>query len=233
MRSIYKTRRSIAVLLVVLAASAGVVFSSDFYEPPASRNQGTEQPTQDTVSAALARLAVKGKAPLTGYAREEFGNGWSKSGICDTRNLILLRDLNDVRSDETECKVQRGILADPYTGNTIEFHRGSSSSGEVQIDHVVALANAWQTGAFGWTDEKRERFANDPLELLAVSAEANQQKSAADAASWLPANKSFRCRYIARQVAVKLNYGLWVAPAEKESMQRVLARCPNEGLPKK
>ena len=101
----------------------------------------------------------------------------------------------------------------------------------MQIDHVVALSNAWQTGARYLTADERKQLANDDLELIAVSSSANQDKSDGDASEWLPDNQAFRCPYIARQIAVKLKYRLWVTPAEKSAMINVLQDCPNEPLP--
>ncbi|MEV8214649.1 HNH endonuclease family protein [Leifsonia sp. NPDC077715] len=178
----------------------------------------------------LSTLPVKGKAPATGYQRtEDFGTAWldvDHNG-CDTRNDILSRDLSDVARAGT-CKVLSGTLADPYTGATIHFVRGEKTSPLVQIDHVVALKNAWITGAQQLTEEQRIHLANDPLNLLAVDGPANQQKSDGDAATWLPANKAFRCDYVARQVSVKAVYGLWVTPAEHDAIIRVLAGCPGQ-----
>ncbi len=101
----------------------------------------------------------------------------------------------------------------------------------VQIDHVVALSDAWQKGAQRISQSQREALANDPLNLLAADGPANQQKSDADAASWLPANKSYRCIYVARQIAVKATYKLWITAAEKDAMTRVLNTCPDQTLP--
>ncbi len=129
------------------------------------------------------------------------------------------------------CKVMSGMLADPYTGNSITFTRSKDTSAAVQIDHVVALSNAWQTGAQQLTPDKRIALANDPLELLAVDGAANQAKGDGDAATWLPPNKAFRCQYIARQIAVKAKYALWVTAAEKDAMNRVLAGCSDQHLP--
>jgi hypothetical protein len=131
-----------------------------------------------------------------------------------------------------KCQVTSGVLNDPYTGKTIKFARGSSSSAAVQIDHVVALSDAWQKGAQQLTRQQREDLANDPLELLAVDGPANQQKSDGDAATWLPSNKPFRCQYVARQVAVKKKYSLWVTQAEKEAIVRILTACPGQTLPR-
>lgn len=175
--------------------------------------------------AALDTLAVKGRAPMTGYSREEFGPDWSdvnRNG-CDTRNDILTRDLSS--TEVVNCVVLRGVLVDPYSGAVVPFTRGPVSSMDVQIDHVVALANAWQTGAFQWTADKRERFANDPRNLLAVRGDLNLQKGEGDTATWLPPKKSFRCEYVRRQIAVKADYRLWVTEPEREAMLRVMATC--------
>ena len=176
-------------------------------------------------------LEVKGRAPKTGYARAQFGDGWGLVDGCDMRNRILRRDLTDVVLSDDGCKVSSGNLADPYTGQVIAFRRGSTSSSVVQIDHVVALSNAWQTGAQQLTLERRIELANDPLELLAVDGPANQQKGDGDAATWLPSNKPFRCQYVARQIAVKFKYQLWVTSSEKSAMQHVLVSCPDQPLP--
>lgn len=152
------------------------------------------------------------------------------SNGCDTRNIILNRDLVNVVIDD-QCHVLSGILNDPYTGKTINFIRGAGTSGDVQIDHVVALGDAWQKGAQLLTKEKRTELANDPLELLAVDGSSNMDKSDGDAATWLPPNKAFRCQYVARQVAVKQKYSLWVTQAEHDAIQLILANCPNQMLP--
>jgi hypothetical protein len=182
---------------------------------------------------ALESLAVKGKAPKTGYDREEdFGTAWldvDRNG-CDTRNDILARDLTAI-DRPSRCKVMSGELVSPYTGEAVHFVRGQNTSTLVQIDHVVALSNAWQTGAQQLGQEQREALANDPLNLLAVDGRSNSQKGDGDAATWLPARKDYRCAYVARQVAVKAKYGLWIAPAEHVAIARILAGCPGEPLP--
>lgn len=182
---------------------------------------------------ALESLDVKGRAPATGYSRDKFGNGWASLAGCDMRNRILVRDLTDEILRDDNCVVVSGVLNDPYTGQTIQFTRGNTTSDDVQIDHVVALSDAWQKGAQLLTDETRIEFANDPLNLLAVDGPTNVAKGNSDAASWLPPNRDYRCRYVARQIAVKQRYRLWVSSAEKTSMTRVLERCPNQMLPLK
>lgn len=194
-------------------------------------NSGAAVSTAETI---LETIAVKGRAPKTGYTRAQFGPTWAdvnRNG-CDTRNDILQRDLTNIifRIGTRDCVVESGTLIDPYSGTTINFIKGNKTSTEVQIDHVVALSNAWQTGAFKLTIEKRTEFANDPANLLAVQGRLNSQKKDGDAATWLPPLKSYRCTYVAKQIAVKAKYGLWVTAPEKAAMKSILAKCPNQPL---
>ncbi|MHB1475028.1 MAG: HNH endonuclease family protein [Dermatophilaceae bacterium] len=188
-----------------------------------------------TALAALATLAVKGRAPKMGYDRALFGQAWAdvdRNG-CDTRNDVLRRDLTTyvLKMGTRGCLVLSGILRDPYTATTIAFVRGQSTSAEVQIDHVVALSDAWQKGAQQWSTPRRTAFANDSLNLLAVDGPTNANKGDGDAATWLPPNKAYRCSYAARQVAVKVKYGLWATSAEHDALARILATCPSQTLP--
>ena len=185
--------------------------------------------------ASLETLPVKGRAPKTGYTRDQFGQAWAdvdRNG-CDTRNDILKRDLTSLtyKSKTRNCVVLSGTLLDRYSGESINFLRGNITSMEVQIDHVVALSNAWQTGAFKLTAEQRKALANDPMNLFAVKGRLNSQKGDGDAATWLPPLKSFRCAYVAQQIAVKAKYSLWVVPPEKAAMLSILAKCPTQKLP--
>ncbi|MGX7677699.1 GmrSD restriction endonuclease domain-containing protein [Jatrophihabitans sp. DSM 45814] len=186
----------------------------------------------------LAALPVKGRAPLTGYSREQFGQAWTDNNDvlyghngCDTRNDILRRDLLAVtlKAGSNGCAVQSGTLHDPYTAKLIPFSRAAPAA--VQIDHVVPLGDAWQTGAQQWSAQKRTDLANDPLNLLAVDGPTNESKGDSDAASWLPPNPTYRCAYVARQVAVKARYALWVTASERAAIARVLATCPTQAAP--
>ncbi len=202
----------------------------------------TPEPTQTTDAIpkkkrgealrALAKLPIKGRAPKTGYSREMFSDDWDYYNGCDVRNRILARDLvqYNYRSG-SNCIIETGVLQDPFTGQVSAFVRGVRTSLDVQIDHVVSLSDAWQKGAQQLSSYQRFMIYNDPLNLLAVWGPANSQKSDADAASWLPSNKSFRCSFVARQIAVKVKYQLWVTQAEHDAMTRVLATCPKKGLP--
>jgi hypothetical protein len=209
-----------------------------------SPNHQSKQPNSDTLSqstvaqptgeaaSALAQLPIKGRAPKTGYSRAQFGGLWAEVGSCDMREKILARDMtNVVYASATDCNVISGTLNDPYTGKVIQFQRGPYTSSAVQIDHVVAIGDAWQKGAQQLDQVTRAQLYNDPLELLAVDGPANQQKSDGDAATWLPPNKDFRCRYIARQISVKTKYHLWITQAEHDAMANILAACPGQQLP--
>ncbi|KOS55954.1 GmrSD restriction endonuclease domain-containing protein [Rhodococcus rhodochrous] len=208
---------------------------------PAPAASPTHIPADASATSALATLAtlpIKGRAPKTGYDRELFGPAWSDDvdvdgghNGCDTRNDILRRDLVDItyKTATRDCVVLFGTLHDAYTGTTIDFRRGQDTSADVQIDHVVALSDAWQKGAQQLDEQTRANFANDPRNLQAVDGAANQQKGDGDAATWLPPNRSYRCTYVARQIEVKALYRLWVTQAEHDAMVRVLAGCGAAG----
>lgn len=232
---IERRRRVAALILISLSLGIGMFYEAwqqSRIAQPASSVQPAEMPATGSAAEALGKLAVKGRAPRTDYKRSQFGDGWDRVGICDVRNHILKRDMNEVKTvSDTDCTVLSGTLDDPYTAQKISFVRGKDTSDDVQIDHVVALSDAWQKGAQQMPAEKRAEFANDPLNLLAVDGPANQKKGDADAATWLPPNKAYRCRYVARQIAVKVKYVLWVTQAEHDAMQRVLTACPGQQLP--
>ena len=226
----------VAVVLVITAAlgSWWWITTRAVAEPePSVSAVRADGPAQ----AALAHLLVAPADSTASYDRTMFG--WrsydhDRNG-CDTRNDVLRRDLTDlvVREGTNGCKVDSGLLADPYTGREIAFviGGGPTNDGGVQIDHVVALANAWASGASTWDDATMVTFGNDPLNLLAVDGDANQAKQASDASQWLPDNASFHCEYVARQVAVKQAYALSVTPSEHDAMATVLASCPDQPLP--
>ncbi len=212
--------------------------------PPAGKLSAApvdrKQAGSESADSLLATLSVKGRAPRTNYSRAQFGPAWTDDNGdpdghngCDTRNDILRRDLTGlaIKPGTYGCLVLAGTLRDPYTSKIINFQRGASTSIAVQIDHVVALSDAWQTGAQQWNSARRTDLANDPLNLLAVDGPTNEAKGDGDAATWLPPNKSYRCAYVARQVAVKARYGLWVTQAEHDAIARILARCPGQDAP--
>lgn len=177
----------------------------------------------------LESIPVKGRAPKTGYTRDEFGPAWADTNRngCDTRNDILARDLagETFKAGTNNCVVTSGTLADKYTGTTINFVRGQDTSSDVQIDHLVALSDAWQKGAQQLSVDQRKELANDPLNLMAADGPTNSAKGDKDAATWLPPNRSFRCEYVARQTAVKAKYSLWVTQAEHDAIAGILGGC--------
>ncbi|NCA26360.1 MAG: HNH endonuclease [Actinobacteria bacterium] len=191
----------------------------------------TVQSATNDALTALNKLEVKGRAAKTDYTRSQFPH-WSdpdRNG-CDARNDTLKRDLTDItfKAGTRDCKVIAGQLLDPFSGKVIIF---SPTKVVIDIDHVVALSNAWQTGAAYFDKNVRTQIANDPLNLLAVDAKLNRQKGDGDAATWLPPNKAFRCEYVARQVAVKTKYRLWVTEPEKVAITKILSSCVGQKLP--
>ena len=238
---------SLRTKFLSLIALPAILFSSAACTPlaGAGADAGAADADNDTAavreaaagSAAeqLETLPIKGRAPKTGYDRDQFGPSWAdvdRNG-CDTRNDILARDLTAVvyKDGTKECVVASGTFADPYTGKTISFVRGNATSTAVQIDHIVALSDAWQKGAQQLSAEERRQFANDPLNLMAADGPANGAKSDSDAATWMPPNTAFRCEYVARQIAVKADYRLWMTQAEHDAAAGILASCPDQPVP--
>ncbi|WP_214503904.1 DUF3761 domain-containing protein [Rhodococcoides kroppenstedtii] len=219
------TAEAVAAILLAAPSTARVV------ESPAAATAALIQ---------LSTLEVKGRAPKTGYDRGKFGQAWSDDVTvdaghngCDTRNDVLRRDLTSVVATAVSggCTVTAGVLADPYTGTSVSFTRGQTSSSDVQIDHVVALSDAWQKGAQQLDATTLRNFANDPRNLQAVSGPINAAKSDGDAATWLPPNKAFRCTYVARQVEIKADYRLWVTDAERDAIAGILTDCGGTPTP--
>lgn len=203
--------------------------------PDVAPTKRPNTPPDGSAMDALTRLQVKGRAPKTGYSREQFGQSWrdlDRNG-CDQRNDVLRRDLTSIttKPGTRGCVVLTGVLTSPYSGEHVPFTRGSDTSRQVPIDHVVAMSDAWQKGAQQWSAAQREAFANDFLVLRATDVGTNSAKSDKDAASWLPPLKSSRCDFVALQIAIKSTYALWVTQAEHDAMARVLSSCPDQGLP--
>ncbi|MBQ2622708.1 HNH endonuclease [Candidatus Saccharibacteria bacterium] len=237
-----KTRRISVMLAALFVAVIWLVVNPASYEEIFTpvENTGAENGIRDFDAEAvtvanegdklatdiLEKLEVKGRAPKTGYSREEFYDGWPIVDGCSLRQRIIRREFGDSAVLD-ECNVIGGEFDEPYTGEHRVFENKTEIA-KIQIDHVVALSDAWQKGAQYKDKETRYKIATDPLNLLAVDGPANEQKSDGDAATWLPKNKRFRCQYVARQVSVKYKYGLWVTEAEKEAILRILEKCPHE-----
>jgi hypothetical protein len=221
---------AIAIVVAVAAVCGWLYLRDEARQPPGPSPTAT--PSYDVARHQMEALPVRGWDRLQDFNRARFGEAWSDDvnvefghNGCNTRDDILRRDLADLQVRPGTCFAQSGVLHDPYTGATIDFVRGPDTSGTVQIDHVVALADAWYKGARVWDDQRRRDFANDPRNLLAVAGQVNFDKAFRDAASWLPPNVAFRCAFVARQVEVKADYQLWVSGKEKDAMRDVLRDC--------
>ena len=204
--------------------STSQLASSSASAPPSAHPTTSPTAGSGTALAMVQSLKVKGRAPKTGYSRAQFGPAWfdTDGNGCDTRDDMLRKYLRNA-TYEGDCIVLSGVLDDPYTGRAVSYVRGGFD--EIDVDHMVSLLNAWQTGAQYWPAAKRLALANDPLNLQPTAASVNRQKSDADAASWLPSNKRYRCHFVARQVAVKRKYQLWLTPAEQTAILSVLNGC--------
>ena len=243
-----KRRRSIGDMIGVLLIVAALVWvfapgvgwdllglRSRLGWPPMRSGEALSSLPDTEGARQLRELVVRSAdeaSVVPDYDRQAFGQRWADTDHngCDTRNDILARDLArpTFKPGTRDCVVLTGTLAEPYTGTTIQFQRGDKSSALVQIDHVVALADAWRSGAWQWDAQRRQEFANDPENLLAVDGAANEDKSASSADQWLPPNTAFRCDYVKRQIAVKYAYGLSVTQAEQDAMATQLTTCSND-----
>ena len=237
----FRMRRFLIVLAMLAGVATFVITNPSSYESVVNTDVAastdemyeaeaiTVPGNADVRSAVdvLGELEVKGRAPKTGYKREEFYNGWPTVNGCNLRQRIIKREFGETAVLDG-CNVVSGEFDEPYTGQHLVFTAKEQISKGIQIDHVVALSDAWQKGAQYKDKDTRYAIATDPLNLLAVDAAVNEKKSDGDAATWLPSNKKFRCQYVARQVSVKYKYGLWVTAAEKEAISRVLENCPSE-----
>lgn len=253
----FRLRRIIAALVALAGVGVWLVINPESYEATPTDNQvvdsaeserttgsagvaeeaGSAESADSTGSAdganevsaleILAKLKIKGRAPKTGYNRKEFYSRWPDVDGCSLRQIIIKREVGE-SAKLNGCDVVEGSFIEPYTGELFSAKTKSDFSSGIQIDHIVALSDAWQKGAQYKTKEERYNLATDPLNLIAVDSKANQQKSDGDAATWLPKNKAFRCQYVARQVSVKYKYGLWVSQAEHDAISKILGTCPNE-----
>lgn len=213
----------------------------DTSTPPTQPGTDADMVKYDTALKQLDSIRVA--APRQGgYDRQTQFGGWASTGCgkATTRDMILARDLTGTVKNR-DCQVTAGVLADPYTGRSIRFKRGPSTSADVQIDHVVALQDAWASGARDWDQGKRVRYANSEDVLLASDGPANMAKGvgvdfngtgqyrngwnimAPDI--WLPDNEAYRCEYMAKRVAVKHDWGLSMTAREKQQTVTYLAVC--------
>lgn len=194
----------------------------------------SEPVVSEDISELLGRISVVPEiAPVRGYERGcrrgqgcVFGHAWQDpadhSG-CDTRNRVLSAQLNDVvyKPGTRNCKVISGWVTDPYTGSQI-------SVSQIQIDHTVPLHRAWNAGAWHWSAQQRQAFANDTRNLLAVSAKANESKGDSSLSGWLPdASAGQQCPYVRRYLTVSAAYQLPITTADRDA---AIGACPKGPL---
>jgi hypothetical protein len=214
MPKLYARRR-----LSILAALTAVVASAGLFNGPTA---SAALPTP--VSAATARSYLSSLTVATenrtGYQRDLFPTWDTISGTCNTREWILKRDGTNVVTNDA-CTATSGSWYSPYDGATW------TAASDLDIDHLVPLAEAWDSGASGWTTARRESFANDVTrpQLLAVTDNVNQSKGDQDPATWMPSRTAYRCTYVRAWVQVKYYYGLSVDSAEKSALTNYLAAC--------
>lgn len=244
------TRRRIVRPLISLLSAAAITgcgaalpgLSPDAARPGAATAATPTLPSTVQVvqagsaAATLAALPVKGRAPKTGYSREEFGPAWADVDHdgCDQRNQILARDMTGetTRPGTRDCVVLTGTLADPYTGRAIAFVRGRTTSEAACRSTTSSRSRTrGRPAPSSSTSAPGSSWPGNPENLQATDGPTNRAKSDADAATWLPPKTGYRCTYVARQIKVKTTYRLWVTPPERDAMARVLARCPDLPLP--
>ncbi len=218
-------------LILVLVTACGPIRlgSSEETSEETTAGPGASQidSSKAETSEALQELEVAPPAgSMAGYSRESFEH-WSRANdfgweapddSCDAREAALIRDGEDVETGEG-CKVTSGSWYDPYTTQTF------TDPQDIDIDHVVPLANAWRSGASSWSDEQRERYANDPDVLLSVEDNANQQKGDKGPEAWKPPNEAVWCDYAERWIEIKVKYDLSVNEQEKAALEHMLGTC--------
>ncbi|ONM46983.1 HNH endonuclease family protein [Nocardia donostiensis] len=198
-------------------------------------------PTRTELEQLLGAVRVVSYRPHTGgYERGcragqacVFGPAWSDEHTgpggrdgCDTRNNVLARQLTEVihRPGTRDCVVVSGTLADPYTGERIEFRK--AAAGDVPVDHVYPLAAAWDFGASGWPDDLRVRFANDlDYNLLVTTRDANQAKGDSTPSEWLPPSRPGHCFYAGKYLSVAIRYDLPVTTADHTVLRGIAQMC--------
>jgi len=205
--------------LSILAALTGLIASAGLLNGPAASAALPTPVSAATARTYLASLTVATEN-RTGYSRDLFPTWITISGTCNTREYILKRDGSNVVTDSA-CAATSGSWYSPYDGATW------TAASDVDIDHLVPLAEAWDSGASDWTTARRQAFANDVTrpQLIAVSASSNRSKSDQDPAEWVPTRSAYVCTYVRAWVQVKYYYVLSVASAEKSALTSYLAGC--------
>ncbi|OCC09846.1 HNH endonuclease family protein [Streptomyces sp. PTY087I2] len=206
--------------LSVVAATAALAATSALFSAPSAQAAMPTPVSAATARTYLGQLTVSAEGSSSGYSRDKFPHWITQSGTCNTREVVLKRDGTNVQQDAS-CAAVSGSWYSPYDGATW------SAASDVDIDHMVPLAEAWRSGASGWTTAQRQSFANDLTrpQLIAVTDNVNQSKGDKDPAKWLPPSSSYKCTYVRAWVHVKKHYNLSVDSAEKSALQSALNGC--------
>ncbi|MEV0678004.1 HNH endonuclease family protein [Actinosynnema sp. NPDC050436] len=214
------TWASVAVLVLLLAIGYYLTRYQESKPPAQPTATGAQPPAQDP-APVLAGLVVAPEGKMAGYSRDRFPHWSGQGNSCDTREVVLQRQGADVRSDK-DCKATSGTWVSAYDGVTV------TDAGKLDIDHTVPLAEAWRSGADRWTDEQRQKFANDlgGIQLVAVSATSNRAKGDQDPAKWKPPVEAYWCTYAVNWITVKSTYALTVDQAEHDALAAMIAVCP-------
>ncbi|SCG71804.1 HNH endonuclease family protein [Micromonospora inositola] len=209
-------RRRLAAIAAVVTAGVGLAAVSA--QPAIATPPGI--PSKATAQSQLNALTVKAEGSTSGYSRTLFPHWITISGACDTRETVLKRDGTSVVVNSS-CAATSGRWYSPYDGATW------TAASDVDIDHVVPLAEAWRSGASGWTTSRRQSFANDLRhpQLIAVTDNVNQSKGDQDPSTWQPPLSSYRCTYSKMWITVKYTWGLTLQTAEKSALQSMLNAC--------
>ncbi|MFJ8824781.1 HNH endonuclease family protein [Streptomyces sp. NPDC102467] len=211
-----RRRRTTAALTTALGAIATVTLLT----APTAQAAPPTPVTAATARTYLSELTVKAEGSSDGYSRDKFPHWITQSGTCNTREVVLKRDGTNVQTG-SDCAATSGSWYSEYDGATW------TASGDVDIDHVVPLSQAWKSGASAWTTAQRQSFANDLTrpQLIAVTDNVNQSKGDQDPAEWMPPRAAYACTYLRMYVQVKHYYALSVDSAEKSAIQSKLSGC--------
>lgn len=214
----YRNRWATLVALATLVSLPGC----GVREPDAQQAAEVSAAAAADALDRLAALVVASEGSMTGYSRKRFRHWIGQDGECNTRELVLQRQGSGVERD-SECRVTAGTWVSPYDGKHLD------DDADLDIDHLVPLAEAWRSGARGWTDDQRERFANDldSPQLVAVTAGENRAKGDRDPAEWRPPSRGYWCAYAIGWVVVKALYQLRVDQRERDALRELLATCPD------
>jgi hypothetical protein len=195
-----------------------VLLMSIIYETPTTWALPPDTPSKSTAQSELNSLTVSSEGSLDGYSRDKFPHWDNQGNGCDTRQAVLKRDADSYSGD---CPVSSGVWYSYYDGVTV------SSPSNIDIDHIVPLAEAWRSGASSWTTQKRQAFANDldGPQLIAVSASSNRSKGDQDPSTWKPPREGAHCAYAKWWIHTKFKWGLTLQSSEKTALQSMLNTC--------